>query len=515
MYQVKQIKCEVKEYFRDNFIYYEDTHDMIRNVQQSCIDILESNIEQAIIEIKRLRNLYKNTQELPIWFRHLVAEVIYRYLSSGGKKKQTEIIQDMGLVKDIFRKEHWNMYSPYMKFKQEKYTSLSLPLNYAEVECNDVFRAMIHYMICHADIATDKIVDVFGKYGYVLATCANGYKYREVYAMDDSWLKFYQLGLKDKMKAYENLQQFQKRISSCDKMYEKEKFISDKLEEIMLNILKTKGKGDKFDYAQFAVDQFFYLCFLPEYWMDKNRSKEKRRVSDTIDLVKGEEAFVAGTDMPFDKFSKKKIEKFVNMGKKTFVEYCDSIQKVKCIEADYEEVLERVFQEDSRALLYIDVPKYIREYDRFNFSNDDMVRLIKLLAEYSGNWIMTWKTYIFQYPKQNTKKGKVYRYEVYKDKLKEEYHLSLYDYRSILEELKFINDEIQPLYVFRYKDCDQTTTNSLVFITNIELADITIHQFKQRYSDLPQKKGEELRMEHFGEFMKKQYKWNGKASGNS
>lgn len=70
------------------------------------------------------------------------------------------------------------MYSPNMKIQQEEYDNLCLPFNYAQVECNSIYRAMIHHIICSAVVPTDTIVDAFGKFGLVSALCANGYKIR-------------------------------------------------------------------------------------------------------------------------------------------------------------------------------------------------------------------------------------------------------------------------------------------------------------------------------------------------
>ena len=45
-------------------------------------------------------------------------------------------------------------------------------------------------------------------------------------------------------------------------------------------------------------------------------------------------------------------------------------------------------------LLYIDVPKYIKEYQRFGFDGTMMISLLKMLHHYEGNWIMTWSTFL-------------------------------------------------------------------------------------------------------------------------
>ena len=43
--------------------------------------IMTCDIENAITELKAIRDTYKNTQPLPEWYRWLVHFVIYEYLS--------------------------------------------------------------------------------------------------------------------------------------------------------------------------------------------------------------------------------------------------------------------------------------------------------------------------------------------------------------------------------------------------------------------------------------------------
>lgn len=40
------------------------------------------------------------------------------------------------------------------------------------------------------------------------------------------------------------------------------------------------------------------------------------------------------------------------------------------------------------------MPKYITEYERFNFDTKKMEDVFEMLSEYEGEWILPWKTYV-------------------------------------------------------------------------------------------------------------------------
>ncbi len=143
-------------------------------------------------QIDRLRACGIGVADLPQNLRDSVWKIVYCELKQNGSRQntvskavdgvcQSNILEKMfGLPKDVFGKKYWNMYSPDSKIRQEKYSDLQLPFNYAQVECNSVYRAMIHHMITGADVPTDTVVDIFGKFGLAVALCAGGYKYKIV-----------------------------------------------------------------------------------------------------------------------------------------------------------------------------------------------------------------------------------------------------------------------------------------------------------------------------------------------
>ena len=133
-------------------------------------------------QIDRLRACGVGVADLPQNLRDSVWKIVYCELKQNGSSKlnesgkqngsrqntvskavdgvcQSNILEKMfGLPKDVFGKKYWDMYSPDSKIRQEKYSDLQLPFNYAQVECNSVYRAMIHHMITGADVPTDTVV---------------------------------------------------------------------------------------------------------------------------------------------------------------------------------------------------------------------------------------------------------------------------------------------------------------------------------------------------------------------
>ena len=69
---------------------------------------------------------------------------------------------------------------------------------------------MIHHIICSADICTDSIVDVFGKFGLVPALCANGYKHKVVCVNEKDYFLFniLQDALKKPVKLYKIIEKY-------------------------------------------------------------------------------------------------------------------------------------------------------------------------------------------------------------------------------------------------------------------------------------------------------------------
>ena len=425
--------------------------DVVEGVTEECRQILQVNIEEAIPRIKIIRSQYKNTQPLPLWFRKLVFEVIYNYLCSGvvseQYKNQTEILKGMGLSADIFSK-HWKMYSPDMKYTQGKYASLDLSLYHAEVEGNPIYRAMLQHIITCSAVYTDCFVELYGKAGIVSAFCANGYKKRVVCLDDKIVLQNYLNGLLKKKSVYKKIKELQKAIDRAD-TWEEKTIINEKEYERFalrnrLNLMRVDiGKQD---LDMYVAQYFFQMCIQPEYWKDSNLIKDKQGI--------------ATSRLNVTKISRKKVQRFLDLDEATFFEYCDAMKKVTVLECNIKERFDKL--KGSRELLFIDIPKYAREYKRYNFTEKELEALLDLLREYQGDWIMSWKTYVYTIEKRREKEF-------------------IYSYRDILSELNEISQVTRPLFTYQYSSHDKNEINSIVFITTIDFATIDEKMFQEKY----------------------------------
>ncbi len=194
----------------DKVNFDEEFSDVADNIKNDCRQLESMNFSDAVVKInewidKAFNPCKCSIIDYPEWFRIVVWRVLYNELKENPQARQTELIEDnITLPKDVFGKKYWNMYSPDMKIQQAKYANLFLPFNYAQVECNPIYRTMLHHIICSADICTDSIVDVFGKFGLVPVLCANGYKHKVVCVNEKDYFLFIILhdALKKPVKVY-------------------------------------------------------------------------------------------------------------------------------------------------------------------------------------------------------------------------------------------------------------------------------------------------------------------------
>lgn len=108
-------------------------------------------------------------------------------------------------------------------------------------------------------------------------------------------------------------------------------------------------------------------------------------------------------ELKTDKITRYKVKRIIALEKADFRYWAKQYKKISFIEIDKMHIIKSLndeyyfntkFQNNQTDMLYIDIPKYIREYNRFNFSSKKMVEILKLLERYSGNWILTWKNYV-------------------------------------------------------------------------------------------------------------------------
>lgn len=515
MYFLKDIEIDMREYFG------EGNEDIIRKIMQTIGDILnEKDIEvtckkvrETLVNIKQGgKEVFPDKKNLPKWIRKVVFMVIYQcLLDCNPRYNQSKILVEMGLYPDIFGKKHWNMYSPDMKIRQDVYQNLELPFNHAEIESNNIFRAMIHYMISSSEVLTDTFIDMFGKLGVVPALCATGYKHAKSWVGkgDYNVLTIFSIALRKKVKVCKSVKYIQYKIEHA---YNREQMVMRYLGMAATCSGEIKRHTNVMDIIQgtyaLPIDIYTYAaCFIvqqyfaPEYWLDNNLRIVRIKDKDTK-----EQKSVISAELVYN-LSKQKIEKFYNTNfseeivelanaysnKRFSFEEIDIKKKIR----DSKYINDDIYEDnDQTDFLYIDPPKYLREERRFQFGLKYYLALIKILFGYHGDWILTWKNYV----------------EILKDSREDNIYSGLYTGNRIepmeeffceksekvsLNRIKEIYDAIlyldkeRELYVFRYRDKNRNRNhpNSIIFITPIDFTEPNDHIFCQKYGLIFKYKG--------------------------
>lgn len=187
MYTETELYSEIRRYFEEE----KCSESIIRDVLKDVGSIInEKNINIVCQKIRKFvefpdkngNSLYPKKTRLPYWIKLLVFIKIYQILDDPDcPTGQNVLLSDMGLPPDIFREKHWDMYSPDLKVRQNDYENIHFPFAHAEVESNEIFRAMIHHMIRWSKVSTDTFVDMFGKLGIIPLFCAKGYSNKEIW----------------------------------------------------------------------------------------------------------------------------------------------------------------------------------------------------------------------------------------------------------------------------------------------------------------------------------------------
>lgn len=409
--------------------------------------IMTCNIEVAILELKAIRDRYKNTQPLPEWYRWLVHFVIYEYLSKpDSTMTQSDILKRIGLVADIFTK-HWFMYSPNFYIKQKDYAQINLGYATDEVESNKNYLGLLHYIISSADVVTDTFIDVFGKKGLVPAICANGFKHRYVFGVEKKLLVF-QDAIKCPVKVFKYISEIQKEIEKFDNFYDRFETI-----KYLRGIYYFRGFELKENIYRLAAEYYFVSFFSSDYW--ENLQQEKGDFGENV--------------ITEDRIPIKRIKDFLNLTKEDFESLSYVYRRIKLDTTNfYEEffVKYKYFNRklNKRELLYLDVPKYIEENERFDFEMDDYIIITNKLCYCEGNWILAWKNPI----KEDLDKQLVL-------KTIEEIFECFYK-----AEEKGYNKKI---YVYKFRGNNKNVSNRIVFISNIDAEKIHIDLLRNKYGD--------------------------------
>ena len=304
-------------------------------------------------------------------------------------------------------------------------------------------------------------------------------------------------------------------------------------------------KIEKYDIYFLSAYFIMYKCLLPEYWIDSNLEvwKTERLKKDDVESKKEnssnqEYELTNNKKFMYDTWIshwidegrgyKDRVEGFINLSKSDLFTFMDRFLKLEfCCENVVEEVNTAIeFRVDNlkniKEFLYIDVPKYITEYERFNFDTKKMGDVFEMLSEYEGEWILPWKTYVEKDIRLNEEKRNKKDTEIssVRDRMytkKRELTDSAYctDILSAVEEdinikdiydtMKII-DERHNLFVFDYRDKDKNKPQSIVFITNIDFEKVDDIQFQTKYN-LDFEYNGRLRKRTFKEFYEEMTKW--------
>lgn len=516
IYTKEDVKRELERYFaKDAKDAKDDTVTKIKSDIEKVFaqsDILKACkiIKDSIVNRSNENGIlnFKDKKFLPDWVKYLVYVVIYQYFEKNKEPQYTQstLLKEMGLYADIFGKKNWCMYSPDMKIRQAKYENLELPFNHSEIESNDIFRAMIHHMVCYSTVLTDTFVDMFGKLGVIPATCANGYKSSQVWLGENDYkvLCVFILALEKKIKVCKILKEFQYEIKHSDDEVETVSRLIGLAVGLELNIKNmskeqihcniVNGESWGFDIYKFAGCFIIQQFFASEYWMDSRLLKveDKDKPSNSYfssELVSRvtKQKIQEFLELRFVK-NEKELQKF-DSGRA--IESLSDAYKAKrffIVDVNIKRAIETFFSKDNTDLLYIDVPKFMREQDRFEFDTEWYSGMFSSLSRHKGDWIMSWKNYV---EKTNIRKPNSMYINMW---TKGMIHSMWNDYSlddipkkvtknsmcGLYKEIKAV-DDVRPLYVYSYRDDDRNHPNSIVFITTIDFADISDFDFQSKY----------------------------------
>lgn len=487
MYNISDIKKEIVLYFSGA---PKDNSQLIPLLQHQCEVIMklaidDSNIDTISKEIGGLRSVYKNTQPIGMWLRMLIFEVIFRYLSNKNHKmKQGEILEIMGLSKDVFSK-HWKMYSPDFKVKQSEIINIDNGFARDEVESDKIYLAMLHYVCGYSEIETDTFIDVFGKMGIVPMVCARGYKYRHVITRY-SYLTDFQKGLSKPVNVYKEIHQVQKQLVQ-ENLKSKKKFIQDIADQ---NAAITYYNVDD-ELFKIAARVYIASYFSHNYWADRfsEMGYNTGKISQEIvhDSVSIHEVAL------FLKIEKEDIQSLAKLYKNLIIHNEDAKKYLYMEDDEYYSI-------DEHALLYIDVPKYMREMERYKFSANDYLILLDYLRHYRGNWILVWKNFTGKNAYDLDEKSKEYNRMLveergesekkafilegkYKER-KDKRNASISETASlekIYDILYEIHKEQGGLNIFKYCSKSHCESGDCFFITNIHFKAIGSKIFRKKY----------------------------------
>lgn len=527
MYTEEELYSELRRYFKEE----KCSEGIILSVRNDVDTIInEKDTKTACQKIRKYvefpdkngNPLYPKKTQLPYWIKLLVFVKVYKILNDPRcATKQSVLLNDMGLPSDIFREKHWDMYSPDQKIRQNNYENIHFPFAHAEVESNEIFRAMIHHMITWSKVSTDTFVDMFGKLGIIPLFCAKGYPNREIWINTERNYKsmmIFKKAMQKPVKIIKRIREIQRELlktndgnKRVDELY---KYLglaaamsytirgldSQTIESIcedkkapLIELICDDEKTPLFNIYDFAAYYIIQNIIIPSYWDDKNLTDIEdggtTHIRTTLKDVSANK-IVEFTKTCFDDDSEE-INSEQEEDSAGIRRYANAL-KAKGCKISYVDVKEYLeYPHNMRALLYIDPPKYLREEKRFQFGYDDYCNLFAMLRVYEGDWILAWKNYVEVPPSRASENiyAGLYtqdRVEQDDDWIGEEDdsipQFRRNDMRKLYAMLEEINKQ-RSIYVFRFKfnHNDSRHPNSILFFTTIDFLDVDIEEFNRKY----------------------------------
>ena len=251
-----------------------------------------------------------------------------------------------------------------------------------------------------------------------------------------------------------------------------------------------KNVGGQYSYEstgytkeQIAKYIFICLCFAPEYWVETNLEvKNNKMVTGWLDD---------------EKTYKKCVTDFVKLSQEDFVAFAKKFSELKFVNCDISRVIDIIRKnadnqnyssgDIQKFLLYIDVPKYIKEYQRFGFDGTMMISLLKMLHHYEGNWIMTWSTFLQK--GLNDENPTLYDMLYTQQEMQSDIYIAHGNYERFEEKVPVkviynmfdMIDKDKNLFVFIYRDKNKNKQQNIVFVTDIDFDEIDCESFFRKY----------------------------------
>ena len=430
--------CEIVQDCKAKKLSLQEIDDIKRTINK----LSEKKLSEPVDDLKRLKKRYfKSYGKAPDWYKKSVYYVVESQLFSSKNKSQTSILKILGLPNDVFSSD-FQIYSPDFRKTHLEYRDDCLEFMESEVDCNRVYRAMLHYIIGYADTYTDTFVDVFGHLGLVPMISAWGYKKRYCIVDNMDRLNLFQKGLKSIAKLFKEVQKIQCTIDSSSNIREElENQFGYRTSIIQYN-------DDKLLAYEYAADFIYSYMMRKQYWIDSNLEEEYGVVLDEVKDICSRNV--------------EQYHNFCNLSKDD-IELFGSSYKYVTFRDDYPTNI------SDKSFLYINLPAYIREYKRFNFSDQLFQETIDAIKLSEGNFIITWKNYV--------------------SSSKENKYKNIHDESSkrvppnkMLEKILELEKLDKPLYLFEFIDSSGSRrVYSTKFITNIDFKEIDVHEFDQKY----------------------------------